>query len=470
MKNWANVNQRRAIILTTAEMISRLITFFVVVRLINYLGETAYGQLSVAFALANILVVVADFGLNTYLIKHFSAIANSTSAEQQQHLGQIFILKSGLTIISLSLIVGIGLLSTELSWLTLISGGCAIIFTNTRMFFEALFRAQRRMTLEAITKTVHALVLAVVLLYGITAHFTLEHFALSYGLVAIAAAIITGLTIWTLPLKPRLTSAQSPNQTPLYWQTVLMAAWPFAVSLGINALFNYLDSVMLGWFGQFQQAGWYNTAYKPIFFITAIAGMIINAYLPSIAENYRNGNTHQLGAKVQELFATTMAVAWPLVIGGTLTAHTIFSWLFKPEFQPAVLAFQILLWSTGLIYAWAVFGNSLQVCGKENVYLKNFSVAVVITIIGNSLLIPLWSLYGAALTTLLTQLVLVALMYRDWQKFAPIRLSRAVFPPLLSSLVMGIVVIGLGDTALWLILPLAAIVYGMSLWFIRKLV
>ncbi|EKD76184.1 MAG: lipopolysaccharide O-side chain biosynthesis protein (O-antigen transporter) [uncultured bacterium] len=464
MNGLTNQNRQQATVLTAAEVISRLVAFIVIVRLINFLGDTAYGELSYAFALANIIVIVADFGLSTYAIKQF-AHYTTADTEQRKHFAQVLLLKLVLVITALGLIVLAGLLTTNLSGLTIVGGGCAIVFTNTRMFIEALFRAQQRMAREGITKMAHAIILALVLLYGITQQFTLEQFALAYGIVALLAALGTISWLWQLPLKPQWHDWRSS-----YWHSLIIAAWPFAASFGINALFNYLDSVMLGWFGQFKAAGWYNTAYKPIFFLTALAGMVINAYLPTIAKIKHSGQPSQLSAKVQELFNTTMMLAWPMMIGGTLVADKIFAVLFKPEFAPGILAFQILLWSTGCIYAWAVFGNSLQVCGKEKVYLKNFGLAVLVTIVGNILLIPFFSLYGAAVTTLLTQITLVILMYRDWKTITPISLSHGLLPPVISSGIMGAAVWLVHTAALWLILPLAAIVYTLCLLLLKKLI
>jgi O-antigen/teichoic acid export membrane protein len=471
MINWRGSNKRQAVILTGAETVGRLLTFAVVVVLINYLGATAFGELSFAFAIANIVVLVADFGLSTYLVRQFAQARGGGpdikvfSVKQRQQLGQIFVCKSGLIILTIGLIVAAGLVLTNLSWITLLSGGAAIVFTNARMFLEALFRVQQHMSREAVTKIGHALVLAVLLVWGINQGFTVEQFAITYGVVAVLATIGAAVLLARLPLQPQWHGWQSQ-----YWQTMVVGAWPFAASFGINALFNYLDSAMLGWLGQLEATGWYNAAYKPIFFLTAIAGMIINAYLPTIALTYQ---THSTGAalngKVQELLNLTMVLAWPMMIGGWLVADRIFALLFEPTFAPAIPSFQILLASTVCIYAWAVFGNSLQVCGREKVYLRNFALALIVTVVGNVLLIPRFSLYGAALATLCTQLTLVVLMYRDWKKLGRIYLWSALQPPLIGSAAMAGVIWLCGDLSIWLIVPLAAIVYGMVVVVIKQI-
>lgn len=456
-------SKHQALILTAAEVISRIVAFLVVVRLINYLGDTHFGELSYAFAIANIVVVVADFGLSTYVVRYFSQNHDADQI-QRQHFGQVLFLKLGLIIAAITLIIVAGLVMTELSTITLLGGACAIVFTNARMFIEAVFRVQQRMTHEAVTKMSHALILALVLLYGIVQQFTVEQFAVVYGAVAVAVTSFSLLLLWRLPLRPYWHNWQT-----RYWQGITTAAWPFAASFGINALFNYLDSVMLGLFGQIEAAGWYNTAYKPIFFLTALAGMVINAFLPAIARLHQANDHQALQNKVEELFSLIMILVWPMMIGGTLVADKLFALLFDPEFNPGILAFQILLWGTGCIHVWAVFGNSLQVTGHEKIYLRNFALAVIVTVFGNVVLIPWLSLYGAAIATLLTQLTLVLLMYRAWQKQCAIDVWKNLWPPLLCGTLMGVVVWLLRSIDIWSIIGLGGLVYGTSLLFIQRL-
>src|SRR3989338_7546030 len=58
--------RRNAEILLGTEFLTRLLLFFVVIQLANGLGDERYGELAYVFAIANLCVVLADFGLHTY--------------------------------------------------------------------------------------------------------------------------------------------------------------------------------------------------------------------------------------------------------------------------------------------------------------------------------------------------------------------------------------------------------------------
>ena len=49
------------------------------------------------------------------------------------------------------------------------------------------------------------------------------------------------------------------------WQKFLKMSWPLALTGLFGVLYTYIDSVMMGYFGQITETGWYNAAYKLIF-------------------------------------------------------------------------------------------------------------------------------------------------------------------------------------------------------------
>lgn len=456
MPNLSNKIAHNVAWLTGAEMISRLLVFFAVVQLTNYLGDTAYGTLSYGFALANLVVVLADFGLSNYVVRELAQ-----QVQSQTPTKELLVFKLGLSGLAVGAIMVIGVTTTTLSPLIILAGGTAIVLTNLRMFFEAIFRAQGRMWLEACTKIIHALLLVAIIMYCIMTQISVTGVALGYVLGAGVMSILC--TILLITVTPLTRPWLKKPQLRLFGQT-----WPFALSLAMNALFNYLDSVMLGWFGPIEAVAWYTAAYKPIFFMTALAGMIINAFLPTIARHYQH-NRDQIAHTVQQLLRSNLLLAMPLAVGGTLLAPEIIAWLYRPEYAPATLAFQILLWSTVGIYIWAVFGNTLQVCGHERDYMKNFAMALSVTVVGNIILIHYFSLYGAAVATLLTQVTLIAFMLRSYRQFGErIQITGAAIKIITAAGVMGVVLWWLPTSLpLWLKVAFGAITYGIVILSIR---
>lgn len=387
---------KNALWATAAEIISRFILFIAILQLADYLRATRFGELSYAFAIANICVMIVDFGLSTYVVQQVSR----DSTQTKRYLSELLTLKLWLSGLTVGSMLVISMLVKNISIPIVLLGGGAIILNNTRMFLEAFFRAHHRLKLEAITKTTSAIVLASTLLYLVINHHSISTIAAGYfGAAAVGF-------IFTLVLLYKKITHFTLAATVPSWKTYLQAAWPFAISLGCNYLLNYFDSAMLGFFGYTQQLGWYTAAYKPIFFLTALAGMVVNAFFPAISEQYHHAK-HKVPGTVTNLLRINSLIALPMVIGGTILAPMMMQLLY-PNYPTTelTLIFRILLWSTGLIYLWAPYGNSLQACDRPKDYLRGFAWATVINVLLNIIVIPRWSIYGAAATTLLAQLFL----------------------------------------------------------------
>jgi len=397
---------RDTVWLTSSELVSRVIIFSVVAWLSRYLGSHTYGELAYGFAVANLVVLVADLGLSSYAVRELAKHPDSL----RERLGTLLGVKAQLCMLGLAVMAITSILLHRISFSIAILGGIAILLMNLRMFIEACYRSQRKMHLEAISKMVQSVVLSGTLILLIQYQADLLTVTIGY---VVATVLTTGFSLLLLRLYVSSFSIQLSIPTS---KIILAAAWPFSLSLVFNTLFNYEDSAILGLFGKMQAVGWYTAAYKPIFFMTAIAGMVINAFFPIITKQFHE-NKMQVPAIVKKLFLVNMALGIPMALIGTMIAQPLLAWLYGPDYAPAILAFQILLWSTVGIYFWASFGNSLQACGQEKVYLKNFAFGAVLNTALNFLLIPWWSLYGAATATLLTQLFLCVMMYRDYRKF-----------------------------------------------------
>jgi O-antigen/teichoic acid export membrane protein len=138
-----------------------------------------------------------------------------------------------------------------------------------------------------------------------------------------------------------------------------------------------------------------------------------------------------------------------------VVAEPLMQW-FYPNLPatPVTLAFQILLVSTGIIYLWAVFGNSLQACDQAKIYFKGFAWAAAFNIVLNLLAIPYFSLYGAAVATLLAQLFLLIFMnYHFTKTIAAVPLIKTIIKPLLAAISMAILLLLMPWHSVWLVIP-----------------
>jgi len=114
-------------------------------------------------------------------------------------------------------------------------------------------------------------------------------------------------------------------------------------------------------------------------------------------------------------------LAVPIVVGGITLAPKIIDFVYDLSYFPSILVFQILLIMVALSYICNPFGQALIVSNQQK-RLFWISLSGAIVNIGlNLILIPKYSLYGAAFTTVVTLFLILFLLYKFTSKFTPIR-------------------------------------------------
>jgi O-antigen/teichoic acid export membrane protein len=133
----------------------------------------------------------------------------------------------------------------------------------------------------------------------------------------------------------------------------------------------------------------------------------------------------------------TAIIAFPLGIGGSFFAVPIIGLLYGAEYAPAIPAMQLLSWSAALIILRDTFRQALIASGNQNLDLRSAATAVGANVILNFILIPPLNLVGAAIATVLSEIVWftasIILFSRHVSKVNPLSyLSQ----PMIASVVM----------------------------------
>ena len=97
----------------------------------------------------------------------------------------------------------------------------------------------------------------------------------------------------------------------------------------------------------------------------------------------------------------SVVVALLLTYGAPTVIHLFES---GPSAKPAVLALQILVWTFPLASVGYIFSTALTAANDQVVLAWCLGIAVVFNLTLNAILIPIYSLIGACVATLATQM------------------------------------------------------------------
>jgi len=398
--------------LTIGDSGSMLLKFILLIYVARILGAAEYGKFS--FALASVLLfqMIADFGLSRIVIREFS---KKEEEKREEDLPALLSLKILLGFIAFAVIWGFSFIVTSdplIQKMIFILAISNLLSAYINVFY-AIFHARQKMEYDSLMRIFGAIFLIVagfVVLFYFPSILNLSYAYLFSSLITfIFISLFFNFKVQKLSL----------NLNKSIWKKYLSMSWPLAFIALSYVIYNQIDSVMMGYLGQITQTGWYNAAHRIIIIATIPAGIIASSFYPVLSKAFK-----ETKEKVQKIWNYQMEImillAIPLMVGGIVLAPKIINYIFDASFNPSILAFQILILMTGIIFFYTTFQWILVISDQQKKLFWAVLSGAIINIILNLILIPKFSLYGAAVATVITHLSIFFLLVRFTLKFTTI--------------------------------------------------
>jgi len=452
--------------LTLAEGLSKVLKLILIVFVARTLGVEGYGQFSFALAFVSLFVVFSDFGLTPIITREFAR-----EPDGEKEFSYFLSLKLVLVVVTFfAIVVGAFFITRD----PVVQKGIFILggFIITNSLAEIIFgflRARQKMKYEAGNKILQAIFATVLGVLVIIFYPSVENLAWSY-FIASAVALLALLLFFHLKIfRIHLRWDIS------VWKKIFSLSWPLGMVAIFTVIYNYIDSVMLGFFGLIAETGLYNAAYRVIL-ISFIPSLVLSqSFYPALSRAYKE-SSEKLQAMYDHYMVGALSIAVPLVAGGVSLAFPIIDFLFGKDFYPAVLALQILVFAAGLTIVSGPISHVLIIANEQK---KNFWVtfcAAVTNIILNTLLIPIYGFYGAAAATLATVFGMFLVYYYLTRKFTTVQpINRNVttfaFVAVLASAMMylGVIVSKMIVLPILVIIILATVIYVLFYFIFYRL-
>jgi O-antigen/teichoic acid export membrane protein len=421
--------------LAAASAINKFLKFVLFIYIARILGATEFGKFTFALAFAGLFIIFADFGLSQITTRELAR-----EKEKEKEFSAILSLKILLCLGTLILIL-IGSffitpdpLIQKIIWILAI---CLLAGNFSGIIF-AFFQARQKMEYQALASVLETLLVTGVGLFILFNFPSVENLSYSYLFAALVVLIFV-LIFFHFKIQKIFFSWDK-----LIWKKFLLMSWPLALAGMAGAICNQTDSVMMGYFGQINQTGWYNAAYRIITVTLIPVGFISASFYPVLSKSF--GESKE---RLQKVWNYNMKIiiffGVPLVVGGMVLAPKIINFVYNSEYLPSVLAFQILTIMAGIIFLYTPFYSLLVVSDHQKKIFWAVFLGATINVVLNLILIPKFSLYGAAFATIITQFLIFLLLLRFTLKFTLInpfnfKLFFSLIVAFLSGLVMYIAI------------------------------
>lgn len=384
----------------------RLISFALNILLARYLGAAGYGELAFAIAFVGFFTVLGDFGLSVHTIKEVSA--NRDLAPE--YLSGGLILSLSLSVLVAVLIAAAGfLLKLDPRMLLVVCLiGLSYIFRNIGGFFGSFLRAYEKMGRLAFIELAYKLALFV---------FCAACLLFKAGLVAIAAgylaaeAVYLGLMVSAVLgfLRP------GPPAAPPAYGDLLRRILPYGLSaLSVTVYFN-ADIVMLAFFRDKQAVGHYSVAYTLFMAAGVFSSVYFGAVFPVLSRLFKSSE-EGLRKAHEKTFKFLLLAGLPVSFGGPVLAAKIMRTFYGPGFSASAAPYAVLASTTVLLYLNAFMGHFFNATDRVRDSFRLFGISCLLNILLNFLLIPRFGYMGAAVSTVLSELVFFLLSMRELRR------------------------------------------------------
>jgi O-antigen/teichoic acid export membrane protein len=245
-------------------------------------------------------------------------------------------------------------------------------------------------------------------------------------------------------------------------------SYPLMLNHFFAVIFFQIDIPLLRQFNGEEVVGWYNSAYKwvnafnviPSFFTFALFPVITRQVTSALTDARR---TFRMSLKLMLL------ISLPLAAVTTFAAPLLIGLLGGEEFLPhGAVALQLVIWSIPIGWMNSVTNYVLIALGVEKRLTNAFIIGVAFNLITNLIFLPRYSYIAASITTILSEVVLLALFAFYLRPVMPdVRWKKLLIRPLaVTALMLWVMVLG---AQINLVVGLAAgiIAYPVGLLLLR---
>ncbi len=446
--------------LAGSEIVHKVLFFFLIIYATNVLGAEGFGRYSFAFAFGYLFTVFCTLGVDVIIIKEVSR----DKKIMNEYFSGLLSLRLLLSFVAyISIIITIFILGYDFAYMAVILIVClSVILDALSDYFKAYFQADERMEYGAIAKIVQTIIIFV---FGSIALY------LDKGLIwFVSAFLISSIANFVLNIffvVTRFVRFDLRIDLKL-WIKTLKAAAPLALSLLFGVIYFRIDTLMLSFLKDDLSVGIYNSAFQIIAALLFIPGVFLTAIFPLLSSQYKLLKdsflrTTDLAMKV------ILIIAIPIAFGMAVLAPRIIDLLYTPEYFDAAILLQILSFVMIIIFMNYVFYNIINSIDRHKIIAKVMGICFVVNIILNYFMIIRFDAFGAAIATLLANLLACFLYYWYIKKdIREIKLFVHMLKPLISGVLMVWVISQyLFDLSILLIVPMGAAVYFISLLVLR---
>lgn len=374
-------------------MVRLLVGLLVGVWVTRYLGPERYGIYSYALSFSVLFTAISSFGIDSIVIRDLV----KDKDRQNQLMGTAFTIKlfGGVLSLFISLIVLMFVqidFTTKLFIWIIVSSTIITSFNIIDSFFQARVESQYVVKTNTFALILSSCIKIILIL--------IEAPLLGFVLVLLFDSIVRASGYIYFYKKSKLSFFAWKFDKSLATE-LLKESWPLILSgLAISVAMR-IDQIMLNSYVPENELGFYAVGVRLAELFSFLPMIIGQSLYPKIVKLNFKTNRKKISQLLGYVFYLLCAMA--LVV--TLFAKFGINLLYGVEFDSSTPVLQLLIWTIPVTYLGIITNKLLMVEGHQKIiFIKQLALALL-NISFNLYFIPTYGIVGAALATLLADII-----------------------------------------------------------------
>lgn len=372
----------------------------------NQYGAKAMGIFAISFTILQILSVIGRVGMDTLLLRYISKYSFNENIKviYQKALISVSTLSLFLSVILFSLSQYIANYIFHKPYLNfyieLISIGIlpfSLLFLHTE-------------SLRGLKKIFSSIFIAQVSIYLLSSIFLfmfilLNNFDNYIPLVSYIASIIIS-SLWAYILFFIFFKKIRKNNFNISYKLLLQDALPLMLSSSLALVMGWVDIIMIGIFNNENNVGIYSVVLKLVGVINIFIFAVDSIFSPKFAKLINKEKKEVVQKFVSDGNRLVIFLSLPIILIYFIFSESILK-IFGEEYLAGSLALIILVLTRFLRFLLGAMNPTILIMSNnEKIYMNILIISILFNIILNYFLIPIYSINGAAISTLISILFL----------------------------------------------------------------
>lgn len=370
--------------------------------LTQYLQEHGFGQYSTVIAFLGFFIVIADFGLYLYVVREISKPETNHSKIISNALG--LRLAAALLALALGSLIALFFPYDPIVKKTMFLGIAAFLFVSLNQVLIGIFQKHLAGHLVVLSETIGRSINLILVYAFIKESLTLPYFILA---LVVANATIFFSTLFFARKYERF----GIEFDLLFWKEILKSSWPLIFAVILNLLYFKTDTIILSIFHSPEAVGVYSLPYKLLEGLLAFPAMFVGLIMPLLSTSAFT-DWKKFKNILQQSFNAIILMAIPILITVLYFSESIIDLLKgKSAYADSENVLKLLIFAAMIIFLGTLFGYTVVALNKQKTMIKGYLCGAVVGLILYFLLIPSFSYWGAAVGTIITEVIVAGYAY-----------------------------------------------------------